>query len=633
MASQVQDIIIRFTADTGELKEVKTSVEQLGKAIEGEVVENLKEAGIELNKLGKSEGFKSLRSQIKDAKSEAQALAQQFGENSKQALNAQKNVARLTEELDDFNQRVKALNPEAKFNAVSNALQGTLGALQGVTGALQLFGAESEDVTKIAQKLQGALNLAQGINSVIGLKDAFANLRIVLGLTATAQTTLAGATSATAVATEGAAVATTAFGAALTATGIGAIVVALGGLIAALIALERQADAAAASLQKLDQDAANRLNASQIFADKFNETLRLRLDLLDFEVQKAQARGAAEKEVLGLQIKRTQAEITALNAATATGRLLEEDQKKFTERTREAIQQLELLEIKLRSIRDPQANIEEIKLLPNPKQLEVQAQDALDVLKAEFKDVDWELPPFFTEEELKRQAEIVRGVLAETTSLAVDLITQSNQQAYDEDLKNLQDQKEKKAITEEAYQKRLRQLKRREAEDQKKAALFQASLDFAGALVNALTFKPAAGIPAALILANVVAAANIARIAAAPIPKFKTGTLNVGGGNLDGDGGMLAMVHKGEAIIPKDRNADYFPSVRAIFNRTIKPKDLNDFVMNRINGGREPITAQVDSGSLARALKKNKGVEVTNAGTLGKVIAREIANTYNHRRV
>ena len=117
------------------------------------------------------DGFKSLKQQLKEARNDATLLAQKFGENSVQALGAAKRVAELTEEIDDFNQRVKALNPEAKFNAIQGALQGVFGGLQGVTGALQLFGEENKQVEEIARKLQGALNLAQGINSVLGLKD------------------------------------------------------------------------------------------------------------------------------------------------------------------------------------------------------------------------------------------------------------------------------------------------------------------------------------------------------------------------------------------------------------------------------------------------------------------------------
>ena len=52
---------------------------------------------------------------------------------------------------------------------------------------MQLFGVENERITKLAQQFQGVLNLTQGINSVLQLKDVYGQLRLVLGVTTTAQ--------------------------------------------------------------------------------------------------------------------------------------------------------------------------------------------------------------------------------------------------------------------------------------------------------------------------------------------------------------------------------------------------------------------------------------------------------------
>lgn len=647
MANEVKTITSKYVVDdSGLVKLIKTlqSTEEGTKALE----KAAEEAGVSLNELTKTaekldktsgKGFKSLRAQIKEAKNEATALAQQFGETSVQALNAAKRVAQLEEELDDFNQRVKALNPEAKFNAVTNALQGTLGALQGVTGALQLFGAESEEVQQIAVKLQGALNLAQGINSVLGLKDAFGNLRVVLGLTSTAQTALAGATAATTVATEGATAATVGFGAALTATGIGAIVIALGALIAAYVALERQIAADERALERFEKRQKDVLAARELYEDTFNKTLAQRLDLLDFEIEKAEARKASEAEILALQIKRVEAERAALLAATRSGVLLDGAQEKVNIRLRETGQQLDILKIKLanlpREVQRATSEIKPIELLPNETSIEQQTTDALDVVgrTIETKSTDLKLPPFLTEEELKRQEEIVRGSLDVITGLFTSIIVDQQKAAYDQDLANLEEQRSKKLITEEQYEAGLKKLRRRAAEDQKKAAIFQASIDFASALVNALTFKPATGIPAALILANVVAAANLARIIATPIPKFKKGTLNVGGGNMDSDGGSLAILHPGEAVIPAMQNKKYQPAIKAMFENRVDPTAINAFVKNRLDGSlNTSLTATVDPYGLARALKKDKTVNVANVQALGRAIAREFAAQLTPRR-
>lgn len=94
-----------------------------------------------VTKAGKSGAeFKTLKTQIREAKNEAQLLAAEFGDTSTQAVNAQKKIANLTDELGDFNDRVAALNPEAKFKAFGQVAQGAVGGLQGLTGALQIFG-------------------------------------------------------------------------------------------------------------------------------------------------------------------------------------------------------------------------------------------------------------------------------------------------------------------------------------------------------------------------------------------------------------------------------------------------------------------------------------------------------------
>jgi hypothetical protein len=121
------------------------------------------------------------------------------------------------------------------------------------TGALQAFGAENEEVQKVALKLQGALNIVQGVQSIIELKEAYEDIRSVLGFTTAAQTALTGATTAGAAATTGAAAAARAFAAALTSTGIGAIVVAVGALAGAfLLAGNNASDAAEKSQELLD---------------------------------------------------------------------------------------------------------------------------------------------------------------------------------------------------------------------------------------------------------------------------------------------------------------------------------------------------------------------------------------------
>lgn len=121
-----------------------------------------------------TESVKSLKAQIREAVNEATALAQKFGEFSPEALKAAKRVAELKDQMDDFNKRVQALNPD-KFDAIGKLIGGIANGVQAAQGAMALFGAESEDVQKALLRVQGAMAFAQGINGVIEARKQFAD--------------------------------------------------------------------------------------------------------------------------------------------------------------------------------------------------------------------------------------------------------------------------------------------------------------------------------------------------------------------------------------------------------------------------------------------------------------------------
>ena len=171
----------------------------------------------------------SLRQQVREATAQAVLLAQKYGDLDPRAIAAAQSAAKLKEELSDVNARINALNPEAKFTAIAQLAGGIAGAFTAAQGALALFGAESEDVQKALLKVQGALALSQGINQVLGLKDAFSNLRAVLGLTTAAQVANGIATEAAGDAAAGAAVKTTVLNNALK---VNPIIIAVGAVTA-----------------------------------------------------------------------------------------------------------------------------------------------------------------------------------------------------------------------------------------------------------------------------------------------------------------------------------------------------------------------------------------------------------------
>lgn len=207
-----------------------------------------------------NQSFVSLRTQVKQAKEEVQRAEAAFGAFSNEANDARVKAGQLVDKLGDMNRQLNLLNPEAKAKAFVNFGNNIVGAFQIATGALQAFGAENEQVQKIAMKLQGALNVAQGIASLKGLKESYTDLKVILGVTSAAQTTLNTTQTAGAVATGGLTRAFQALRAAMLANPFTAIAVAIGSVVGAMILLADKTDNATQKTERLLEIEAERAN-------------------------------------------------------------------------------------------------------------------------------------------------------------------------------------------------------------------------------------------------------------------------------------------------------------------------------------------------------------------------------------
>lgn len=204
---------------------------------------------------------------LKKAQREVAELTEKFGATSKEATEAAKRAAELKDKIGDAKALTDAFNPDAKFNALSASIGGVLNGFQAYEGALGLIGVESEQVQATLLKVQSAMALSQGVQSLLEAKDSFKQLgavvknnsiiqaayAFIMGTTTTAveantiatetntavgevaavtTEVQAGANVALTATTNTASLALKAFRAALIATGIGAIVVLIGLLIA-----------------------------------------------------------------------------------------------------------------------------------------------------------------------------------------------------------------------------------------------------------------------------------------------------------------------------------------------------------------------------------------------------------------
>lgn len=128
-----------------------------------------------LPKNGADTVVKNFKTQLQEAKLEAQQMVITFGEFSDEALAAQKKVAELSNKMDAFNDRVKALNPD-KFAKVQTVVNGVASGFAAAQGAMALFGSESEDLQKTLVKVQGAMALAQGLEGLGKVQQQFTTL-------------------------------------------------------------------------------------------------------------------------------------------------------------------------------------------------------------------------------------------------------------------------------------------------------------------------------------------------------------------------------------------------------------------------------------------------------------------------
>ena len=218
---------------------------------------------------------KSFKTQLKEAKIEAQQLVATFGEFSNEALAGQQKVANLSDQMEDFNDRVKALNPD-KFAKVQTVVTGVASGFSAAQGAMALFGSESEDLQKTLVKVQGAMALAQGLEGLGKVQQQF----MAIGKSITGPVIAAfksfGAAARTAIAS----------------TGIGVLLVALGAIVAYWDDIKMALTGVNKETEKLNKATNDNLKKSK------DQTEQLELQVNTLKLQ-----GKTEKEIEQLRIK------------------------------------------------------------------------------------------------------------------------------------------------------------------------------------------------------------------------------------------------------------------------------------------------------------------------------------------
>ena len=146
---------------SNEMAQLKSEI-QAG-VLEG-VAEHFAEMGKEMEGAGKKS--KTLKQELKELKTQIAS----GGLDAKELATATKRAAELTDHLGDVNQKIKALSSDTKrIDAVVEGFRGLAAGVAITQGAIGLLGGENEKVEKTLLKVQSAMALLTGIQEINNL--------------------------------------------------------------------------------------------------------------------------------------------------------------------------------------------------------------------------------------------------------------------------------------------------------------------------------------------------------------------------------------------------------------------------------------------------------------------------------
>jgi hypothetical protein len=436
---------------------------------------------LEINKGSSDKSVKSIKTELREAKEEAIALARKFGELSPEATKAAAKLASLKDEMGDLNEKVNGLNPD-KFARLSTLTNGVVRGFQAASGAAVLFGNTSEDIEKTIAKLQATMAFADGIQGVMdarksfvdlgnqikgGVVNAFTSLTAAKIADAQATGTMTAAQKAYAFAVGTSTGAMKVFRATLASTGIGLLVIAVGVLISKILEYNESIDAEAIADKKA-KDEKEKLNEQ--LEKQYDKTEKLNaareggIDQLNRELKSLEANGASAEAIFKKKQEILLEEQRILGRANASGI---DKAKEYADKTNEIennkAEYKRKLEddAKIQAKKDTDKAIEDAKVAAEKEKqrLAIDFQSKLDLIKDAN---EKELVEFDAKREAERKAaELVNADLIKFDSATLLLrgniernqIEENNkkkleqEKKFQEDLKKIKD--DELALTEE----------------------------------------------------------------------------------------------------------------------------------------------------------------------------------------
>jgi hypothetical protein len=262
-----------------------------------------KEVAIKIN-VDADGGAKSL-SELKKEFKETQQILSGLTAGSKEYVNTLSRLGGIKDDIGDLNDTIKTFNPEGKVQAFGNVMGGVASGIQGAVGAMALFGVESEETQKMLLKVQAASAFADGIKGVVGMGDAFKNLKLV------------------------SVKALNAIKVGIGATGIGLLVLALGAVVAYWDDIKSAISGVSSEQENLLEKEKASVKASQ---DK--------LSFIDSQSNILKQQGKTEKEILKLKEAESNIAISGLEAQILTQESVKKSQVETAERNKSILQNI-----------------------------------------------------------------------------------------------------------------------------------------------------------------------------------------------------------------------------------------------------------------------------------------------------
>jgi hypothetical protein len=458
--------------------------------------------------------FKSMKAEIRELTLAAQQAVMQFGEFSPEAVKAEKALAGAKDRMEDFNDRVKAVNPD-KFAQLQTVVSGVARGFQAAQGAMALFGNQSKDLEKTMVKLQGAMALAEGLEGLGKMQQQFGAIAgNIKGNVVKAFSTLRGA---------------------IIATGLGALAVLVGLVIANFDSLKKvilnlipglgsMVDFVGGLVQQFT-DWVGITSAQDRALDKLNKTTGKTNEQLDREIALLQARG---DQVGVFNKQRQQLENNLAQARANYGKNTEKEWGKIILDTKNALEILKIEEGKYNAERAAAAAAAEKARLKAIKDAKDQSAKDLEAENEKNKK---------HEQELQDELFNIQG--AGIVKNAKQLKAQTAQDIADQLILNEQEAVKRKAISDKATAD---QLANDAAIKQSKQDLYSASVDLANAVIGLAGEQSKTG---KILAVSVIAADTAMALSAALKVSQSPSPDNVATGGLAGAAkyiGLAAMI-------------------------------------------------------------------------------------------